>query len=97
MTTQAIMNLIIIFSATSLISFILGANHQRSFWKPLLDRELRKNKSKPLESLESKKYRTDPIVCGIDDRAYGCGDEICDRLMSPITMKHIEPIAYPTK
>ena len=95
METQAILNLIILFVGTNLISFILGAKHQRSFWKPLLDQELRKNKPKPLESLESKKYRTDPIVCGIDDRAHNCGDEICDRLMSPITMKHLEPEVYP--
>lgn len=30
----------------------------------------------------------------IDDRAIDCGDDICDRLMSPITKKHIEPATY---
>ena len=51
-----------------------------------------------LKSLETFAFERRPQVCGIDDRADDCQDEICDRLMRhlPISGKrvHIEPAMY---
>lgn len=51
-----------------------------------------------LRAPEDYLWQSRPQVCGIDDRADGCTDEICDRLMRyhPISgkRKHIEPSVY---
>lgn len=84
----------VITFAWSMLCFMLGAEWQRAFWKPLLIKERLRNKNKQLKSLERRYNQTRPIVCGIDDRAENCTEEICDRLMSPITKKHLEPVKY---
>ena len=51
-----------------------------------------------MKSLETFAYEQRPQVCGIDDRADDCCDEVCDRLMRylPISGKkvHIDPPTY---